>query len=301
MDFLYLLENIRCAFLDGFMNVITYLGDEYAFLVLAMVMFWCIDKFQGYYLLFVGFIGTQLNQLLKVVFRIDRPWVLDPDFEPVGGSIGRADGYSFPSGHTQSAVGTFGAIARWNKQTVIRIICVVLFLLVGFSRMYLGVHTPKDVLTSLVIALVLVFALYPIMKKAQNNSKVMYILFGVVIAWSFAQVLFMHFYPFPESANGEELFSASKNAYKLLGAVIGLLVAYIVDTKYIHFDTKAVWWAQIIKVVIGLSITIGLQKLGYVVFGLFCPPLLVRALTYFTMVIFAGCIWPLTFKWYKKN
>ena len=80
-----------------------------------------------------------------------------------------------------------------------------------------------------------------------------------------------------------------------------MLVAYIVDTKYIHFDTKAVWWAQIIKVVIALSITIGLQKLGYVVFGLFCPPLLVRALTYFTMVIFAGCIWPLAFKLFPKG
>ncbi len=301
MSFLYLLENVRCAFLDGFMNIITYLGDEYAFLVLAMVVFWCVDKFQGYYVLFVGFIGTQLNQLLKVIFRIERPWILDKNFKPVEGSIGRADGYSFPSGHTQSAVGTFGAIARWTKSNVLRIVCVILFALVGFSRMYLGVHTPKDVLTSLVIALILVFALYPIMKRAQDNPKVMYILFGVVIAWSFAQVLFMELYPFPADANGEELFSATKNAYKLLGAVVGMLIAYIVDKKYINFSTKAVWWAQIIKVVVGLGITIGLQKLGYTVFGLFCSDMMVRALTYFTMVIFAGCIWPLTFKWYKKN
>jgi len=301
MSFLYLLENIRCAFLDGFMNIITYLGDEYAFLVLAMIVFWCVDKFQGYYVLFVGFIGTQLNQLLKVIFRIERPWVIDKNFKPVEGSIGRADGYSFPSGHTQSAVGTFGAIARWSKNNVLRIICVVLFLLVGFSRMYLGVHTPKDVLTSLVIALVLVFALYPIIKRGENNPKIMYILFGIVIAWSLAQVLFMELYPFPADANGEELFSATKNAYKLLGAVVGMLIAYIVDRKYINFSTKAVWWAQIIKVVVGLGITIGIQKLGYTVFALFCSDMMVRALTYFTMVIFAGCIWPLTFKWYKKK
>ena len=80
-----------------------------------------------------------------------------------------------------------------------------------------------------------------------------------------------------------------------------MLIVYIVDRKYINFSTKAVWWAQIIKVVGGLGITIGLQKLGYTVFALFCSDMMVRALTYFTMVIFAGCIWPLTFKWYKKK
>ena len=106
MSFLYWLESIRCPFLDAVMQAFTCFGEELAFLLLALTIFWCVSKEEGYYLLFVGFFGTVLNQFLKLLCRIPRPWVRDPDFTIVESARSGAGGYSFPSGHTQNAVGT---------------------------------------------------------------------------------------------------------------------------------------------------------------------------------------------------
>ena len=104
MEFLRFLEGLRTPFMDTLMSLITQLGDELFFMVFAITMFWCIDKRRGYYLLSVGFVGTVVNQFLKLVFRIPRPWVLDPNFTIVESAREAATGYSFPSGHTQNAV-----------------------------------------------------------------------------------------------------------------------------------------------------------------------------------------------------
>ena len=82
MEFLYLLEKLRhaCPPLAAVFGVITYLGDEAAFLAVALLMMWCVSKRDAYYLLTVGFIGTVINQLLKVVCMVPRPWDRDPAF-----------------------------------------------------------------------------------------------------------------------------------------------------------------------------------------------------------------------------
>ena len=92
MDFLYLLEKIRMPGLNEFMLTVTHLGEETAFLVLALIVFWCVDKYQGYYLLGVGLFGNLCNQFLKIVCRIPRPWVKDPDFHALEDAIPEATG-----------------------------------------------------------------------------------------------------------------------------------------------------------------------------------------------------------------
>ena len=160
MEFLRFLESIRTPIGDALMSFITLFGEETLFIVLALVFFWCIDKKRGYYLLFTCFTGTICIQFLKMTFRIPRPWVLDPNFTIVESAREAATGYSFPSGHTQCAAGLWGGIARSAKKRSVQIGGTVLVLLVALSRMYLGVHTPLDVLVSLGIALVVIFGLY---------------------------------------------------------------------------------------------------------------------------------------------
>ena len=80
MAFLRFLESIRIPGLNEFMLAVTYLGDEIAFLVVALVLFWCVDKRKGYFILAVGFLGTICNQFMKLWFRVPRPWVKDPSF-----------------------------------------------------------------------------------------------------------------------------------------------------------------------------------------------------------------------------
>ena len=160
MELLYALESIRTPFLDKLMGIVTNLGGEAAFIAAAIIVFWCLSKNCGYYMMTVGFAGTIINQFLKLWFRIPRPWVKDPNFTIVESARAEATGYSFPSGHTQNAFAVFGAPARYCKSTALRIVFVLLIALTAFSRMYVGVHTPLDVGVSLIVGTVLVLATY---------------------------------------------------------------------------------------------------------------------------------------------
>lgn len=122
MELLYALESIRTPFFDKLMGLVTNLGGEAVFIVAAIIVFWCLNKSCGYYMMTVGFAGTIINQFLKLWFRIPRPWVKDPNFTIVESARAEATGYSFPSGHTQNAFAVFGAPARFFKNTALRII-----------------------------------------------------------------------------------------------------------------------------------------------------------------------------------
>ena len=80
MALLYWLECIRTPVLDFFFSAVTHLGAELVFMVLAVVLYWCVSKAQGLYLLAVGCLGMTLNQFLKLAFRIPRPGIRDPNF-----------------------------------------------------------------------------------------------------------------------------------------------------------------------------------------------------------------------------
>ena len=259
MSFLYWLESIRCPFLDAVMQAFTCFGEELAFLLLALTIFWCVSKQEGYYLLLMGFFGTVVNQFLKLLFRIPRPWVRDPDFTIVESARAQATGYSFPSGHTQNAVGTFGGIARATKRHCLRWVCVVIFVLVSFSRMYLGVHTPLDVGVSFVIAAVLVFAIYPLMRRADRYPRLMAGLLASMVLLSAAYLTFTLVYPFPPDIDSANLASGVENGWKLLGATLGIALAWWLDRQYVRFETKAVWWVQAIKFIVGLALVVALK------------------------------------------
>lgn len=301
MQLLYALESIRTPLLDTLMAWITECGGELVFMAVAITMFWCVSKACGYYMLTVGFTGTILNQFLKLAFRIPRPWVKDPDFTIVESARAGATGYSFPSGHTQNVFASFGCGMRWTKQTWLRIVCAVLVVLTAFSRMYLGVHTPLDVGVSFGIGLVLVFALYPLFSRIEERPNTMYWLFGVMIVLNLAYLLYAELWPFPADVDTANLAEGRKNAYTLLGAVLGMTGAYFIDRKYVHFDVRAVWWAQVLKVVLGLALTVALRTvLKAPLLALFGGHNAAHLLRYFIMVLFAGGVWPMTFRWFGR-
>lgn len=301
MEFLKLLEGIRTSFGDTFFSAITHLGAETVFILLGLIFFWCINKKEGYYLLSIGFIGTVANQFLKLWFRIPRPWVKDPDFTIVESARAEASGYSFPSGHTQSSVGIFGGLARFNKNIWLRMVSIAICILVPFSRMYLGVHTPLDVGVSVAIALVLIFGLYPIIHKGFENEKIMRAVLAFMAVISFAFLLFVLLYKFPADVDADNLASGTKNAYKMLGCTLGIWIAYEVDIRFIRFDTRAVFWAQVLKFVVGLIPLLLIKEGLRTPISMLCGgTYLADGLRYFLIVIFAGCIWPLTFKWFSK-
>lgn len=300
MEFLKWIATWRFPLMDSFMSLITMLGDEIGFMVIAILFFWCINKRQGYYILCVGFFGTILNQFLKLVFRIPRPWVKDPTFEIVESAREGASGYSFPSGHTQNIAGTFGALVASAKQRWLKIVSIVIITLVAFSRMYLGVHTPLDVGVSLLIALVMVLALRPIFVSEKENPKAMYILIGTMILVSVGYLCFVSFYSFPADVDAYNLEHGTKNAYNLLGALIGFAIAYPIEKKYINFDVKSVWWVQILKVVLGLVCVIAIKELLKIPLVPLLGVNLCALVRYCLLVAFAIAVWPLTFPFFNR-
>ena len=305
MSFLYFLESLRNPVLDAFFSLITQLGEETIFMAIGMIVFWCINKYKGYYLLCVGFLGTVLNQFLKILCRVPRPWIKDPNFTIVESAREAATGYSFPSGHTQTSVGMFGGIARMTKNAALRIGMVVIAALVALSRMYLGVHTPADVLVSIGIATFLIFVAYPLFQRAERSPKAMYIILASFVGIVAVYLCFVMLFPFPEEVYHVDavhnLISARKNGFTLLGCAVGLLAAYWADQKWIRFETKAVWWAQILKVVGGLGLVVAVKALAKSPLeAIFVNEFVARSIRYFLMVVVGGVLWPMTFRCFAK-
>ncbi len=305
MSFLYLLEKLRaaCPPLAYLFGALTYLGDEAAFLAVAVIVLWCVSKREGYYLLTVGFLGTILNQFLKIICRVPRPWQIDPGFSIFEPAREAATGYSFPSGHTQNATGTYGGLAMWHglrasgrARILWFAIPSALIVLVAFSRMFLGVHAPADVLTSLGIGLLLVLLLHPFFERERSPLTMVY---GVAAMAGLAllYLLFVELFPHPADVDVAHLYEARKNGYTLLGAVLGVLVMTILEWRGISYDTKATPLGQLVKTVPGLLLVLGvkegLKPFLALLFGEHPAAALPR---YFLLVLFAGFVWPLTFR-----
>ena len=301
MELLYALEKIRTPFLDTVMGLVTNLGGEAVFIAAAIIVFWCLNKSCGYYMMTVGFAGTIINQFLKLWFRIPRPWVKDPNFTIVESARADATGYSFPSGHTQNAFAVFGAPARYFKSSALRIVFILLIALTAFSRMYVGVHTPLDVGVSLIVGTLLVFVIYPFFRDMDKSPKKVYIIFCLFIAMAAAFVAFVELYDFPADLDPDNYAEGLKNAYMMLFCAVGLLLTFFADTKYLHFPTQAVWWAQVIKVVLGLGILLALKAvLKAPLLALFGGHSVAHGMRYFIVILFAGIVWPMTFKFFAK-
>lgn len=298
MEFLRLLEGVRTPFFDTFFSTVTHLGEETLFLAIAIFVFWCIGKREGYYLLCVGFVGTVVNQFLKLSFKIPRPFDLDPTFSAVESAIPEAQGYSFPSGHTQNIAGTFGAIAVFSRKVWCIVLSVIIILTVAFSRMYLGVHTPLDVSVSLGIAAMLVFAFAPLFTEKRFDKCMPYVV-GACLILGIAFAVYVHTLD-PAGFVAKNYTSGLNNSASILGCLFGLAVVYPLDRFCIKFDTRAAWYAQIFKLVLGLALVLAIKEGLKIPLGLIPSAFAARSVRYFLVVLFGGAVYPLTFKLWTR-
>ncbi|HOD92768.1 MAG TPA: phosphatase PAP2 family protein [Clostridia bacterium] len=298
MELLKTLEQIRTPFFDQFFLLITKMGEELFFTVIILAVIWCIDKKSGYRMFFIFTLGSFVNQMLKLIFKIPRPWTYENAAKPVEGSVEAATGYSFPSGHTQQGVSLFGSIAMFLKKSWVYIFMAVLTLLVAFSRMYLGVHTPIDVFTSLAVGIALLLLCYFIFRVADKYKYGDAYLYGIVaIAITIAMIILSF-----DKTGSVEYLHGIENGWKLLGCCIGIIASIIVDTKYTHFEVKAKWWQQAIKLAVGLGIVIVIKTfLKQPLLDLFNQNPVADGIRYLLIILFAGCLYPMSFRIFKKK
>ena len=301
MDFLRLLEAGRNALCNALLAPITAFGEETLFLVVSMIALWCVDKKKGYYLLFVGVLGNVVNQLLKLLFCVPRPWVRDPAFTIVERARAQATGYSFPSGHTQTATGLYGGIARVTKNGLLRGLCIAFVALVGFSRMYLGVHTPADVAVSLAIGAALVFAAWPMFCNYDEDAKPAFLALAVLFLVSLGVTLYAEFAPFPANAILEFSDDGVETAYKLLGTSAGLLLCERLDRRYLRYDVRAPLPLQFVKAALGIGILVAARLLLKApLLVLFAGHNIAHTTRYFVMTLLGGFAYPATFRFWAN-
>ncbi|MDO4459785.1 MAG: phosphatase PAP2 family protein [Clostridia bacterium] len=178
MDISYLLflQNLResgAGFVSDFMLWMSKFAVGFWPIAMACMVYWVFDRRAGKKI-FAGFgLGLLATGFLKLTFRITRPWLRDSRVLPYGDSKVSATGYSFPSGHSTFATGLFGGMAWWQRKRNL-FLATVLFgamILTMFSRNFLGVHTPQDVLVGMLSTVIMMAVSSKIEDWTDKNTK----------------------------------------------------------------------------------------------------------------------------------
>ena len=169
-----------------------------------------------------------------------------------------ATGYSFPSGHTTTAGPIYGglAVGAWKKYKWLSAIFVILALITGFSRNYLGVHHPQDVIVGFIISLISLFAVYKIFGYLQEHPEKenMFLLIAFIAGW--IAIAYITFKPYPMTyVNGELLVDPQKmmnDGYGDIALIISFAVARFIERSFISFKAAALKGKALIVSIIGL-------------------------------------------------
>lgn len=270
MDTIIFLQKFASPFWDLFFTIITYLGAQTLGIFIGIILFWCGNKDKGYRFLYGVVFSFSLNNLIKGIVKAPRP-IGTPGIN--SSHVSTATGYSFPSGHSQGNATTFTLLMGEIRKKWFWTLGIIMMILVPLSRMYFGVHWPKDVIVGTLLGIVSVFISNWIFKLALEKSD-LYILFSYI----------------PFMIIG--LFFPSDDLFKALGAFTALAIGFIIERRYIHYVAPKQRKSQIINVVIGLLGAL----LIYISFKLFADGILISFIKYFSITFWAIVICPIIFK-----
>ena len=261
MDILLALQQFRNGIGGGlaeFLSKMTFFGELATTPVLLAIVYWCISKEYGTCLM-VGWGGNRLiNGGLKVTACVYRPWIRDTRIVPYGNSMETATGYSFPSGHTMNAATVFGGgVVRKDLPRSLRIVLAMVVLLVAFSRIYLGVHTPQDILAGMAAGLAMMWATVRLMRWVEVHPGRDWIVActGIGLAAAIAVYAALKPYPADYNAEGKLLVDGAKMAqdtYKGVGWCSGILLGWILERRFVGFSTDVSMIRRVTRLVTGV-------------------------------------------------
>ena len=314
MDIQYLLtlQGLRESLpspIETFFVLISYIGDGPALVALVLVVYWCIDKRAGQFAFIAFGAANFVSQLLKNLVCAYRPWIRDAAVHPAEASIEGAAGYSFPSGHTTgtaSSLGSFAWVARKSRRWI-TVICVVVIILMGFSRNYLGVHTPQDVLVGLLIALIMIALTqvffnwidrWDAMAPGHNKDIIAMI---VVVVLSAASVALVMLKPYPmDFVDGQLLVAPvtmQKGSFEAAGIFAGLAIAWVLERRLVGFSTEGLdFKTRAVRFVIGVGFVGVAYVATDVIFKALLPYNWAKLFAMFVVVFVAVFIAPLVFE-----
>lgn len=302
MDISYLLslQNIReiSELLTGLFNAITHLGGSSLAVVIVSIIYWCVDKKMGVRIGMSVAIGGIFNQLLKNICCINRPWIRDSRVNPDPIAKKGATGYSFPSGHSQTSMSVYGTVGASVKSTGKKAFFFALVILVGFSRNFLGVHTPQDVLVGWTIGLISIFLSFRVLDWADSKGGRDIIVSGIMLATTIAFLVFTTVKSYPMNyrdgvllVNPDEMIT---DCYKMAGVLIGISLGWVLEKRLVGFTTEVVTRTKVIRAAIGVPIMAVISFATKSVGGSFGEWVAGFSESFFS-VIFVILIWPMIF------
>lgn len=237
MEIIKFIQSFSNPFLDNFFNYITMFGEETFILMTLTLIYWCIDKKYGYRLGFTYLLSMALNGVVKEIFKVPRPF-----FKEGIRTLRQetATGYSFPSGHTQGSATLFTSLMLHINKLWFYFVAILTITLVCISRLYLGVHTPLDVIFGLILGIITVYISNKLLDRLKASNNYYLLLF-------FIPICILGF------------FMKSEDYFKAAGIMTSFIIGYYIENNYIKFETKQKIIFQIIKYILGISVCIFIQ------------------------------------------
>ncbi len=234
------LSNALPDFAVRFFEVFTMLGEQYALIAFMGMFYWCIDKKRGQFIALSVVSSLCLNNFAKNVFRVRRPFEVSGKVRVTRKNT--ATGHSFPSGHTQNAGAAAFSAARGCKNKSAYVVAAVYVLLIGLSRLVLGVHYITDVLGGILFAFVGVYLAEGAEKLVSRKGQEYLLVLAVLPVLSAVSVFI----------KGAQSHDALTSAGIALGAIIGI----VVERKYINFDVQGTKIKKIIRFTGGFAFVV---------------------------------------------
>ena len=246
IDTIHTIQLIHGPVLDAIFKAITFIGNEEFFLILLPLIFWCVDLAVGARLAFAFLLSFYANVGLKDMIAHPRPFELDPTVQ-----LHDAEGYGLPSGHSQSAVVVWGVIAASFRQTWLWIVAILLMILIGFSRIYLGVHFPTDVLSGWTVGAVFLAVYLVLEPRIEAWLKQAGLTAQLALA-VIAPLALLLLYP-------------TKDTTSAMAVLMGMGVGVALTRQMIHFSAAGPLWQRGVRFLVGaimlLVLYVGLKLL----------------------------------------
>ena len=246
---------------EGLFTLISALPKSALTAAIPAILYWCFNKQAGIFILFNATCGRVINDLLKGTFCVYRPWIKDAELIPSSEALEKASSFSFPSGHTQFATAVYGGFAFFYRKVLplaVIIICAVMVLAVAFSRNFLGVHTPQDVLVAIIYSIGLFYAAEKIFTwiGKDDERKLLFFVGGLITCA--VVFLWLYFKPYPEDfLNGKLIvdpLKARADAFDALGFGLAFFLGWFLEQKFINFKIKVSNKDRLWRVIIGFAV-----------------------------------------------
>lgn len=307
IEYLLLLQNLRgslAGIFDSFFSFITNIAVDYYALAIPLIIFWAFDKRKGILSLLSIGVSDLLNALAKCTFCVYRPWIRDSRVKPLEAALPGATGYSFPSGHATCSGALYTSlIYNFKKNKGIVILSVLMIALTMFSRNYVGVHTPQDVLVGVLLGIISTFIAAFILNYVDKhkNGDVIILVLGILLTIAVIAYAQVKAYPV-DYVDGKIIVDPATmkiNSFKGPGEFLGILFAWFIERRFIKFDTNGTTYQKVIRCLVGVLLLVffytTITSIGKLININFVYTI-TSALTPIIMI----CIYPLTWKLFRK-